>query len=160
MLERLKEFWSNLAEERGPAASFGANDHRLAAASLLVHVLDVEGTANPAESRKLEELLMKRYQLTRRDAQMLIEAARERDEEEIDFQAFTDVVKRRYDLQERRNLVEMMWRMAFGDGIIHPFEDDAVFRVADLLEIASEDVAAIRERAARAHTAGEANLSE
>jgi len=49
---------------------------------------------------------------------------------------------------ERLRLVEMMWTVAYADGAVSEFEDNLIWRVADLLGVPSTERIALRHRVA------------
>ena len=48
----------------------------------------------------------------------------------------------------RLRVVEMLWEMVFVDGDVSEFEDNVMWRVADLLAISPKDRIALRQRVA------------
>ena len=48
------------------------------------------------------------------------------------------MLKRRLDAADRERIIEMMWRLVYADGSVHEFEDNVVWRVAELLAVPSE----------------------
>jgi uncharacterized tellurite resistance protein B-like protein len=52
------------------------------------------------------------------------------------------------DQQGRLRVVEMLWEVAFVDGSVSEFEDNVMWRVADLLAISAHDRIALRQRVA------------
>ena len=79
-------------------------------------------------------MLQERFALEDGEVGALIAAADQRNKEAIDFNAFTGVVKRAYAPDGRRRIVEMMWEIVFADGTLHEFEDNLVWRVAEISE--------------------------
>jgi uncharacterized tellurite resistance protein B-like protein len=148
MLERLQKLFKALSPDGGARYEFAEGDHRVAAAALLVHVTLIDGVQTDSERRKLQHLLMDRFDLEEDEALALIAAASARDREAIDFHTFTSVLKRAYDEASRRRLVEMLWELAFADGQVHQFEDDMVWRVAELIGVPSRERIAIRKQIA------------
>ena len=55
----------------------------------------------------------------------------------------------------RLKLVEMLWEIAYVDGAISEFEDNVMWRVADLLAVSPRDRIALRQRVAGDKTAKE-----
>jgi uncharacterized tellurite resistance protein B-like protein len=55
----------------------------------------------------------------------------------------------------RLRVVEMLWEIAFADGIVTEFEDNALWRVADLLAVSPNDRIALRQRVAEKRTGKE-----
>jgi uncharacterized tellurite resistance protein B-like protein len=49
-------------------------------------------------------------------------------------------------------MVEMMWQIAFTDGVITEFEDNLIWRAADLLGVSQGERIALREQVSAART--------
>ncbi|WP_417769318.1 TerB family tellurite resistance protein [Stappia sp.] len=128
--------------------TFAEDDHRLAAAALLVHIVSVDGVVDEAERAALTEVLKQNYQLTPDMTAELIQAATRRDNEAVDLYGFTSVLKRNLEIEERLKVLEMMWELVYADGTVHEFEDNTVWRVAELLGISSRDRLALRRKVA------------
>ena len=65
-------------------------------------------------------------------------AAEAADREAVDLYGFTSVLKRQLDEKDRERIVEMMWELVFADGKVHEFEDNLVWRAAELLGVSSQ----------------------
>jgi len=144
MLRTLTDFISEIAGGNREAA-FAENDYRLAAAALLVHVVTIDGVIGAEELDKLRAMLSFRFSLTDDEAQALLKAAIERDAEAVDLYAFTSVLNRAMDEEGRKRVVEMMFEVAYADGGLTEFEDNLVWRAAELLNISSRDRVQIRK---------------
>lgn len=134
MLEALREMmqrWSAGDEDR----RFSEDDVRLAAAALLVHCMAVDGTAGPVEKDKLRAVLRQDYGLSGADLQSLIEDARSAEQEAVDLYRFTSVLSRNLDREGRIRFVKRLWDMVYADGSVHEFEDNLVWRIAELLGV-------------------------
>lgn len=146
MFESLKHFLADLTGGGDKADRFEEDDHRLAVAALLVHLISVDGIIADAEKARLADIVQNNYGLSPGDAKTLIEAARARDREAVDLYSFTSVLKKRLDADERCHVVEMMWEIVYADGTVHEMEDNTVWRVAELLGISSRDRIAMRQK--------------
>ena len=51
-------------------------------------------------------------------------------------------------------MVEMMWEIIYADGAVSEFEDNLVWRAADLLGISAQERIALRERVANMRSGG------
>ncbi|MDQ0396287.1 TerB family tellurite resistance protein [Labrys monachus] len=131
-----------------PRYVFDETDHRVAAAGLLVYAMNVDGVQSPAEKLRLEALLQERFSLNAEETRALLAAAGERNRDVLDFNDFTGVVKRAYDAEGRKRIVEMMWEIAFADRALHEFEDNLVWRVAETLGVSVQDRIAVRGKVA------------
>jgi len=148
MLESLKNFLSDLSGESKRQDAFAEDDYRLAAAALLVHVCTVDGDISPAERARLHDVLKHRFELDEAGTARLIDAAIAADNEAVDLYHFTHLINRALDEEGRRRMVEMMWEIVFADGQVDEFEENIVWRAADLLGVSSRDRIELRRRVA------------
>jgi uncharacterized tellurite resistance protein B-like protein len=150
MLAELKVFLSDLIDGRKPQDQFAENDFRRAAAALLVHVATLDGELTDAKRGKLHAILEAQYGLDPDSTDGLIAEAAQDDRESVDFYHFTSLLMRTLDEAGRLRIVEMMWEMVYADGVVTEFEQNVMWRVADLLAVSSRDRIALRERVAAA----------
>jgi uncharacterized tellurite resistance protein B-like protein len=148
MLSEIRNLFAELRGGTKECHHFDPDDYRVAAAALLVHVATLEGELTPPAREKLRSLLMAQFSLTEGLADELIEAAFAADHEAVDFYHFTNLLMRTLDEAGRLRVVEMLWEIAFADGIVTEFEDNVLWRVADLLAVSQHDRIALRERVA------------
>lgn len=153
MFDTLKRVISDLIQ-REPEAVFAEGDPRVAVAALMCHVVAADGVVRPAERERLVEELVRRYGLGPEVAADLAEAARRAELESATVQRFTAGLSR-LPLEERRDIVSSLWRLVFVDGSLHEFEDNIVWRIADLLGLPPHERTSLR-KAAEAECAAEA----
>jgi uncharacterized tellurite resistance protein B-like protein len=134
MLDAIKTFLSDLTGRPEPRA-LGADEQQLAAAALLFHVIAVDGIVSADERRVLAAVLKRHFDLDDKETEALIAAAEEADKEAVDLYSFTSVLKRQAEEADREKIVEMMWRLVYADGAVHEFEDNVIWRVAELLGV-------------------------
>jgi uncharacterized tellurite resistance protein B-like protein len=148
MLDALKGFLAELTGSSRPAERFADNDYRLAAAALLVHAATIDGGISDVECDKLRAVLKHRFDLDDATAAELIAEATTAEHEAVDLYQFTSRINRSLDTEGRRRIVEMMWEIIYADGRLNEFEDNLVWRAADLLHVPSRDRVEIRRRVA------------
>src|SRR5262249_7942448 len=135
MLEKVRRLFAELHDGGKHSSHFDADDYRVAAAALLVHVAALDHGLTQPDRQKLGALLMAQFSLTDALTGELIEAALAADRDAVDFYHFTHLLMRTLDEQGRLRVVEMLWKMAFADGAISEFEDNVMWRVAGLLAV-------------------------
>ncbi|OAI24886.1 hypothetical protein A1351_02585 [Methylosinus sp. R-45379] len=146
MLEALRAFLDEVAAPARPRP-LEASDYRLAAVALLVHLASIDGEFDDGERALLLKLVESRFGLDHAAARALIEAAAESEREAVDLYRFTQVLKRRLDEDGRRVVIGMLWEMAYADGEVHEFEENVIWRVAELLGVSTRDRVALRQAA-------------
>ncbi|MBN8920371.1 MAG: TerB family tellurite resistance protein [Rhizobiales bacterium] len=147
MLDTIKAFFAELTGECDQSR-FQDGDYRVAATALLVHALNIDGNVTARENAKLHSLLRQRFQLDADATEELIRAATVIEGEAVDLYHFTSLLNRTLDEEGRRRIIEMMWELIYADGRVNEFEDNLVWRVADLLGVSSRERLLLRQKVA------------
>ena len=149
MLDGLRQFIADIVSPLAPQdRAFDDTGYRLAATALLIHVISLDGEPSPVEKRKLHGLLESRFGLDPGTADQLIASATLVEGEAVDLYHFTSVIMRSVNEEGRLRIVEMMWELAYADGRASEFEDNVVWRAADLLGVSSRDRIDLKHRVA------------
>ncbi|MFY9657234.1 MAG: TerB family tellurite resistance protein [Methylocystis sp.] len=144
MFDTLKSFIGELFEAPQERV-FEDQDYRLAAGALLVHIAAIDGEFDAAERARVQRLVEERFNLSHTQAHELIAHATEREREAVDLYHFTSVLKRSLDDEGRRQLVGMLWEIAYADGDIDECEENVVWRVAELLGVSTRERVTLRQ---------------
>jgi uncharacterized tellurite resistance protein B-like protein len=155
MFESLRKLVTEIGDGGKHASRFDDNDYRLSAAALLVHAACIDGNFAAVERKKLHALIMQRFDLTDAAADELIAKASAVEQEAIDLYNFTAKLNRSLDEAGRARIIEMMWQIVYADGIITEFEDNLIWRAADLLGISRRERIALRQRVTGASGGGD-----
>ena len=83
-------------------------------------------------------------------ADRLIASATLVEGEAVDLYHFTSVIMRSLNDEGRLRIVEMMWELVYADGRVSEFEENVVWRAADLLAVPSRDRIELKRRVAEA----------
>lgn len=148
MLDTIKAFFADIVGENPDSTRFREDDYRVAAAALLIHALNIDGSISPIEREKLHSVLQHRFQLDREETKALIEEATAVEGEAVDLYRFTSMLNRALDEDGRLRLIEMMWELIYADGRVNEFEDNLVWRAADLLGVSSRERLMLRRQVA------------
>ena len=149
MLDAFKRFIKDVTFGDSDNLTFAEDDHRLAVAALLVHVISVDGEVDDVEKTKLTSILKTHYSLSDSETAELVALATDKDNEAVDMYGFTSVLKRKLEEEERQKIIELMWQLVYADGRVHEFEDNTIWRVSELLGVSSRDRIALRQKVAR-----------
>lgn len=117
----------------------GADETQLATAALLFHAIAIDGTVTEEEMARLKPLLSEHFQLSEPEFNRLLTMAQQREKEAIDIYHFTSVLRDRLPLEEKREIIAMMWRLVYADGELGALEDNLVWRTAELLAVPARD---------------------
>jgi uncharacterized tellurite resistance protein B-like protein len=153
MIDRFLNFLRSLPGRPEEGSSRDTDDSRLAATALLFHVMDADGVRHRQEVEQLSRLLRGTYRITAEELHALMAAGEQADREAVDFHAFTRVLERHLDIEQRREFIRIMWEIVYADGELHELEDSIVWRVAELIGVERRDRVELRRAAARTASA-------
>ena len=152
MLDGLRQFIADIVSPTAhQGREFDDTGYRLAATALLIHVISLDGEPSDVEKRKLHSLLESRFGLDPGTADQLIASATLVEGEAVDLYHFTSVIMRSVNEEGRLRIVEMMWELVYADGKVTEFEDNVLWRAADLLGISGRDRIELKQRVAERH---------
>lgn len=154
MLDRLKSFFGSLPE-RPREAGLSADDPRIAAAALMMFVIDADGVRAEVERTRLREVLAGAYDLAGDELEKVVKAGDAARREAIDLFSFTSVLNRGLDEKAKIEFVGILWEMVYADGELHELEDNIVWRVAELIGVSARDRVLMRQRVRDGHGVGE-----
>ena len=149
MLDSLMKLFSGPAEDAVPQGrAFAPDDARVAVAALLVHMIRIDGTVTEDERTVIRQALDRQYGLSGEDLEAVLEEARRRDDEAVDLYGFTSTLKWKLSEEERAQVIELLWRAVFADGVVNELEDNMVWRTAELLGVPARERMLLRKKVA------------
>lgn len=151
MFGSLKDFIANLVED-ARLQKFEDKDCRLATAALLIRVATVDSELSEARREKLQAVLKTCFGLDDPATAQLIRDATEAARNAVDVYHFTRRLNDVLDNEGRQRTVKMMWQVIYVDGRVNDFENNIIWRTADLLGVSSRQRIELRRLVA----AGEA----
>jgi uncharacterized tellurite resistance protein B-like protein len=118
----------------------GGDALQLAVAALLLEAaVVVDGDFDPHEREIVRRLLRRCFSLSPDDAQLLIAAAERRVEMSSQLFGFTSTVNSRLSRERKVELIEMLWEVAYADGVLDPLEDTLLRRIAGLIDVSDHE---------------------
>lgn len=111
----------------------------LAVAVLLVEAGLMHGDFSTEERTMTGRLLSRRFGLSPAEADELIDRAETRARSTAQYFPFTNSLNTNMSLEDKIEVVEMLWRIAFADGQLDAFEDQLIRQVAGLLHVPDRD---------------------
>lgn len=118
----------------------GADELQLAVAALLLEAaVVVDGDFDPHEREIVRRLLQRCFSLSANDAGLLVVAAERRVEMSSQLFGFTSTVNSRLSRERKIEIIEMLWEVAYADGVLDPLEDTLLRRIAGLIDVSDHE---------------------
>jgi uncharacterized tellurite resistance protein B-like protein len=145
VLDRLKAFLAGQTDAHDAIA--GADDKvQLATVALLVEAAQMDSEFGAEERAKIIELVEGRFGLSAAESRELLQAASETVEQAVEVFGFTREIKNAFSPEERIEMMEMLWEVAYADRVLHNLEASLMRRLAGLLHVSDRDSGLARKR--------------
>ena len=155
MFDAFRKFLSDCSTGDKHPSRFADDDYRLAASALLVHAAAIDGEVSPVERDELHSVIKQSFALDEEATNELVSEATAAEHEAVDLYHFTSLINRSLDEAGRLRIVEMMWKIVYADGRVTEFEDNLLWRAADLRGISSRERIALRQQVAGGRPQGQ-----
>lgn len=113
--------------------------HQLAGIALLVEVAMADGHLDTRERAALSAALQKSHRLTAQEVDHLVQQAESQQDQATSLYEFTRVINDEFSAQEKYDLVQAMWAVAFADGNVDKYEEHTIRKLADLIHVSHGD---------------------
>jgi uncharacterized tellurite resistance protein B-like protein len=144
MLKRIKSILSGSTTE--PEAGKIEDERQIAAAALLVEAATLDDVFDDDERATIAAVLGQHFDIDAEACTALIEAAEEAQEESNHLLRFTRTIKDSYSPEDRIEIIEMLWEVAYADGVLHDYEANLLRRVGGLIYVSDQDRGDARKR--------------
>jgi uncharacterized tellurite resistance protein B-like protein len=117
----------------------------IAASALLLEIAHADGLG-PAEHESILRAVREDLGVAEEDVQEVLRLAEEARRESVDLYQFTRLVAETFSADQRRRLVEAIWRVVYSDGVLSAVETQLARRIGELVGLQQPDIQAARER--------------
>jgi uncharacterized tellurite resistance protein B-like protein len=117
------------------AATAAPDKLKLALAALLVEAAHSHQHFDERERAVVARLLQQRFSLSPVDARALLAAGEAESNRSAELFHLTRIVNERLSAEQRIELIEMLWEVAYADGVLDEFEDSLLRRVGGLIYV-------------------------
>ena len=123
-----------------------APDLRLSVAVLLLEAARQDDNFDARERAVIMALLARRFDLSPEECEKLIAAAQAHAAELVQLHGHTSAVAAAMSPEERVELIEMLWGVAYADGVLDPEEDHLIRRIGKLVYVEDRERVHARQR--------------
>ena len=106
---------------------------------LLIEVSKSDDDYDDLEKTKIIDLLEKKFSLNHNQIDTLMKIADKKNNEIVSLHELTASINKEYTYSEKKDLIKMLWDIAYSDGRIDKYEDYTIRKISDLLYIKHSD---------------------
>ena len=147
MLKALKNLFSDKEAGTPEVSEYERRQLQLAVATLLHDITRVDLKERPEEHAAARLALARLFGLADQECAALLEEGRARARQLTSYFALVTTLKRDFTLVQRVAFIEHLWRVAYADGGLDPYEDHYVRKIAHLLYVPNTQCMLARSRA-------------
>ncbi|SME94659.1 TerB family tellurite resistance protein [Pseudobacteriovorax antillogorgiicola] len=149
MIKKLRDLLHDLLNENDEFPQ--EDEKRLAIYGILYEAARSDYNVAPEEEAKIKEVMLRYFSLNEDDYTRIQKEAEQLHLNSPGMFKITREVRNHLDRDERLNLLDELWEIAFADGVIDPQETSILRRLADLLGLEHGEFIASKLRVAKKH---------
>lgn len=146
MLNRIKSLFIDRSETEQAPVVPKAEALPLAAAALMIEAAKLDDTLDEDELHRIEQLMQWRFKLSADELATVIAEAKAVSDGPAQWYFFTSTIRDHIDPDDRVEIVEMLWDVAYADGELHHLEASLLRRITGLLHVPDRESGAARKR--------------
>jgi uncharacterized tellurite resistance protein B-like protein len=101
----------------------------------LLEAVTADDILSDQELHKIIELLKSKYEMTDTQVNELIETSKKEREESADLWYFTNLINENLTVDEKYDLLEMIWKVIYSDGTLDKYENYIAHKLRNLLNL-------------------------
>jgi uncharacterized tellurite resistance protein B-like protein len=131
-----------LLNDRGSLETGLDNDERtrIAASVILLEAAQADHECTEAELNHVVATLSSDFDLSRKYVEELLEMAHQERSRAVDLFEFTNHINNEFSKEEKKSVLEAVWRIIHIDGILEKHEDHFVRKLTHLLRLTHKDM--------------------
>ena len=150
MLSTLQNLLTSFFMPEDGAAAPGGVNLQLATAVLLIDVMRSDGNTSDAERAQALTSLRQRFALSDEALAQLVAQAEQTAMHANDYYSFTSLMNDECTQDQKIQVVEFMWQVAYADGTLDANEHHIISKIAGLLHVTHGEYIAAKMRAKEA----------
>jgi uncharacterized tellurite resistance protein B-like protein len=147
MIEAIEQYFEEHLDIRDPKLDDATRRLNVAAAALLIETTRADHEISDEERLAVTRAVQKVLGLTGTETAELIRLAEHEVRDSVPLHEFTRLVGRRFSIEQKRQLLQALWQVAFSDAQLEAHEEYLVRKVAELLDLSRADLVEAKIRA-------------
>jgi uncharacterized tellurite resistance protein B-like protein len=135
MIEHFKQFFEKHLSPPAGDEAVGEDRLQLATAALLVEMSRADGKVEADEQAAIARALRKAFAIDDDKTAELIRLAESEIADATCYHQFTSLINKNFSRQQKAQVVEMLWEVAYADAEMEKYEEHLLRRLSDLIYV-------------------------
>ena len=138
----MRDMIKSLFKKEQSSAKGADQFHKLqvATCALLLEIAHADDEFSQEEERSITGNLKKQFNLSKEEADELMEVAEKERKQSIDLWRFAGLINKNCSVEEKIQMIEMVWDLIYVDECLHAHEDYLVHKLATLLGLSHKQL--------------------
>jgi len=140
MVVSIKKFFGKYIQPAsGKTDKVSEHAIQVATAALLIEMMGADGKVSEDERRAVIQTIQSKFKLTEEETKSLKELAKEKIRKATDYYDFTSLIHKGLSYEQKVEIIEHLWEIAFTDKHLDKHEEYMVRNIADLIYVEHKD---------------------
>ena len=149
MIDSIRAWISRSGPNSRNTSDPAQSELQLALTALLIEAAYSDDHFDGPERAVIARLIERRFNLLPSDVRTLLATGEAAATESVELFHFTRIINERLSYEERVELIELMWDVAFADRVLDEYEDSLLRRVGGLIYVPDPERGIARQRVLR-----------
>ncbi|OQX90917.1 MAG: hypothetical protein B6D58_09240 [candidate division Zixibacteria bacterium 4484_95] len=141
MFKHIKDYFkNNISIDNKREVKDKSRNIQIATCALLIEMANIDDEFNQAEKERIIEIIKNAYYLTDKEIDQLIDLAQKELENRIDLWGFTNLINQNYSAQQKKEVIETIWKVVYADGRLSAHEDYLVHKLYKMLDLTHNEL--------------------
>ncbi|BCA79265.1 TerB family tellurite resistance protein [Desulfuromonas sp. AOP6] len=142
MLNRILGFLGGTETEKSSLQ--GAERIQVATCALLLELAHADSDFHEIEEMLVKDLVQQKFSLSQEATADLLALSHEAREDSLDLFQFARQLNEHFSREEKLEIVEVLWRIVYADGVLDRFEDALMRQLTTLLRLSPKEMIAAK----------------
>ena len=148
MITKIKVFFDKyLVLDENQQALGKTQRLQLATAALLFEISKADYEMSDEELAKIKRLLAEKFSLSSNQLGELIQLAKLEVKQSTSLYDFTRLINDEYSLDDKKQIIYLLWQVAFADQVLDKYEEALIRKIAELIYVPHQDFIALKLQA-------------
>ena len=131
----MRDWIKRFFEKTEPKAPTSEHDVRVATCALLLEMGHIDEQFTDSEMKKILAILQDRYNMDAAQIEALVDEADRERRQSADYYQFARRINENYSIDEKMEIIEMLWRVVYVDGKMDKYEHQLIHTLSNLLRL-------------------------
>lgn len=140
MIKRIKSFFTQKVKTGVDKTPENKDRVPLAVCALLIEMAQADGEFTQEELYRITDIMQVKFNISNQEMDDLVLLAEKEREEAIDLWQFSRAIRENCSREEKRGILQLLWKIVYTDGQLNMHEDYLIHKLANVLDLTHKEL--------------------